>query len=208
MNITKLRSTLGFILAFLVAYGPEVVTWIGGMASSPQWLRDVAKGLGVLIGVLTSKDGVLFLNKLVPQSGTQAATPIYSARVPPAAIVLLFAALACASCKTTPTSPDAFFKQIVTCADSNQANPQAEQAALACLEDVVAGAYVGCLDGLVAGGTWTVDEIACIVRAYAVAEAKKVNRGTATAADTTALQNANAWLKAEQIGFMPTRVGP
>ena len=63
---TKLRSTLGFVLAFVVAYGPEVVTWIGGKAAAPQWLRDVAKGLGVLIGVLTSKEGVLLLNKLVP----------------------------------------------------------------------------------------------------------------------------------------------
>ena len=62
---TKLKSTIGFLVAFLVAYGPEVVTWIGGLQTSPQWLRDVAKGLGVLIGVLTSKEGVAILNKFV-----------------------------------------------------------------------------------------------------------------------------------------------
>lgn len=62
INQTKIRSTIGFVLAFLVAYGPEVVTWIGGMETSPKWLRDVAKGLGVFIGVLTSKNGVPILN--------------------------------------------------------------------------------------------------------------------------------------------------
>ena len=62
INETKLKSTIGFILAFLVAYGPEVVTWIGGMEASPKWLRDIAKGLGVFIGVLTSKNGVAILN--------------------------------------------------------------------------------------------------------------------------------------------------
>jgi hypothetical protein len=62
INETKLKSTIGFVLAFLVAYGPDVVTWIGGMETSPKWLRDIAKGLGVLIGVLTSKNGVAILN--------------------------------------------------------------------------------------------------------------------------------------------------
>jgi hypothetical protein len=66
MNRAKLRSTLGFLVAYLVAYGPELVTWIGSMQTAPQWLRDVAKGLGVFIGVLTSKEGVLLVNKLVP----------------------------------------------------------------------------------------------------------------------------------------------
>jgi hypothetical protein len=66
INQTKLRSTFGFLCAFLVAYGPDVVTWIGGMEAAPKWLREAAKGLGVLIGVLTSRRGVLLLNRIIP----------------------------------------------------------------------------------------------------------------------------------------------
>jgi hypothetical protein len=62
INETKIKSTIGFALAFVVAYGPELVTWIGGLETSPKWLRDIAKGLGVFIGVLTSKNGVAVLN--------------------------------------------------------------------------------------------------------------------------------------------------
>jgi UDP-N-acetylglucosamine enolpyruvyl transferase len=115
-------------------------------------------------------------------------------------LAFLFASFG-AACKTTPTSPDSFYQAVVTCTEANVANPQAEAAVVQCLTDVVAGAYVGCLAGLVASGTWTVDEVACLVRAYATSAAVKVNNGTATTADSTALANANAWIRAEQVKY-------
>jgi hypothetical protein len=114
---------------------------------------------------------------------------------------LLFALAATLSCKTTPTTPDSFFQAVVACTEDNTANPQAQQAVYQCLTNVVVGAYAGCLSGLVAGGVWTVNEVACLVRAYATSEAVNVNKGTATAADSQALANANAWLRDEQVRY-------
>jgi hypothetical protein len=115
-------------------------------------------------------------------------------------LAFLFASFG-AACKTTPTSPDSFYQAVVTCTEADVANPQSEAAVVQCLTDVVAGAYVGCLAGLVAAGTWTVDEVACLVRAYATSAAVKVNNGTATTADSTALANANAWIRAERVKY-------
>ena len=117
------------------------------------------------------------------------------------AFVATYSTLVATGCKTTPTSPDSFYQAVVVCTEANVANPQAAQAVYACLTDVVAGNYVGCLSGLVAAGTWTVDEVACLVRAYATSAAVKINNGTATAADSQALANANAWIRTEQVKF-------
>jgi hypothetical protein len=117
------------------------------------------------------------------------------------AFVATYSTLVATSCKTTPTSPDSFYQAVVTCTGANTANSQAKAAVYQCLTDVVAGAYVGCLSGLVAAGYWTVDEVACLVRAYATSAAVKVNNGTATSEDATALANANAWLRAEQVKY-------
>jgi hypothetical protein len=117
------------------------------------------------------------------------------------AFVSTYATLVVTSCKTTPTSPDSFYQAVVTCTESNVANPQAEQAVYQCLVSAVAGDYAGCLSGLVAGGTWTVDEVACLVRAYATSTAVKINKGTATVEDSAGLANANAWLRTEQVKF-------
>ena len=120
---------------------------------------------------------------------------------------LLFPLTLCAalvSCKTTPVTPTNFYQAVVTCTESNTANPQAEAAVVQCLTDAVAGDYAGCLSGLVAGGTWTVDEVACIVRSYATTAAVRINAGTATKTDSTGLANANAWLKSNQVQFHRT----
>jgi len=64
--------------------------------------------------------------------------------------VLLLLVIQEVACKTTPTSPDSFYRAVVTCTSANTANPQAEQAVYQCLTDIVDGAYAGCLSGLVA----------------------------------------------------------
>ena len=115
--------------------------------------------------------------------------------------VLLLLALQDSACKTAPNSPDSFYQAVVTCTSENTANPQAEQAVYQCLTDIVDGAYAGCLSGLVAAGTWTVDEVACLVRQYAATSAARINAGNPKAGDQTALDNANAWLKAEKVQF-------
>ena len=115
--------------------------------------------------------------------------------------VLLLLVIQEVACKTTPTSPDSFYRAVVTCTSANTANPQAEQAVYQCLSDVVQGNYMGCLSGLVAAGTWTVDEVACLVRQYATTSAVRINAGTAKPGDQTVLENANAWLKAEKVQY-------
>jgi len=105
------------------------------------------------------------------------------------------------SCKTTPTTPDSFYDVVVTCTVDNVKNPQAGAAVLACLTGAVGGDYSACLAGLVTAGTWTVEEVACIVRAYATSSAQKLNAGTALPADQTVLTNANAWIRAHKVVY-------
>jgi len=222
MNTTRLKSTLGALLAFLVAYGPEVVTWIGGMATAPQWLRDVAKGLGILIGLLTSKEGVLLLNKLVP-SPTRAtgALPVRTgvgqggfATIPAmfagfcfAASATLLLCLAIGGCKTSPVTPDQFLNATVDCA---KVNPEAS-AALASVETCLVGAIAQnpavCLSGLVTDVHFAVDEIACLVAYISQQNQAKVAAGRYTDADLKARQAANGWLAQENISIRNTYKG-
>jgi hypothetical protein len=116
-------------------------------------------------------------------------------------VALAALALAATSCKTTPTSPDDFFQKVVTCTQDNTHDAAASSAVLNCLVGAVGGDYGACLAGLVTAGNWTVDEVACIVRGYATASAQKLNAGQATAQDQTVLDEANAWLKREQVKF-------
>jgi hypothetical protein len=114
----------------------------------------------------------------------------------------LFAVTVAPACKTTPTNPDSFYQVVVTCTVDNSSNTQAAAAVYQCLSDVILSQdYAGCLAGLVTAGTWTVDEVACLVRHYAQTSAQRINKGTVDALDQTALDNANAWLKKEQPRF-------
>jgi hypothetical protein len=105
------------------------------------------------------------------------------------------------ACKTTPTSPDSFYQVVVTCTMGNPTNPAAEAAVMNCLTNAVGGNYAVCLNGIVAGGMWTVNEVACIVESYVTTASKKLNLGTATDTEALALKNANAWISSEKIGF-------
>jgi hypothetical protein len=106
------------------------------------------------------------------------------------------------ACKTTPTNPDSFYQAVVTCTVDNSSNTQAGAAVYKCLSDAVLSRdYTACLAGLVTAGTWTVDEVACIVRHYAQTSAQRLNAGTSDALDQKTLDNANAWLKQEQLRF-------
>jgi hypothetical protein len=105
------------------------------------------------------------------------------------------------SCKTTPTSPDSFYHAVVTCTVDNSSNTQAGAAVYKCLTGAVGGDYTACLAGLVTAGTWTVDEVACLVRYYAQTSAQRLNAGTSDSLDQKALDNANAWLLKEQPRF-------
>jgi hypothetical protein len=69
------------------------------------------------------------------------------------------------------------------------------------LTSAVGGDYTACLAGLVTAGYWTVDEVACIVRSYAVNAAARINSGTPRDEDAKALENANAWIRAQQVKY-------
>jgi hypothetical protein len=115
--------------------------------------------------------------------------------------VLVFASSTLSACKTTPTNPDSFYQTVVTCTVDNSSNTQAGAAVYKCLAGVVTSDYTACLAGLVTAGYWTVDEVACIVRHYAQTSAQRMNAGTGDPMDPKVLDNANAWLKQEQIRF-------
>ncbi|HJW74822.1 MAG TPA: hypothetical protein VJ787_04020 [Thermoleophilia bacterium] len=99
------------------------------------------------------------------------------------------------------TTPGQFKDAIVTCTLENSQNPQASAAVTNCLIGAVSGNYAACLSGLVTAGYWTVEEIACVVRRLATESAQRINAGQATDADRTVLDNANQWLKDNQIRF-------
>jgi hypothetical protein len=111
-------------------------------------------------------------------------------------ILALMAALA--SCAGT-AKPDSFAGAVVDCA---KVNPQAS-AALAAVETCLVGAmaqnYAVCLTGLVTGGHFMIDEVACVVAWYAQQQNGKVAASTATLDDLEARNRANAWLANEAI---------
>lgn len=112
-----------------------------------------------------------------------------------------FITLEVTGCKTMPTSPDSFYQAVVTCTKDNSQNAQAGSAVLRCLTGAVAGDYTACLAGLVTGGYWTVEEVACVVRQYATESAQRINAGSPSAADSDVLKNANAWIKSQGIQY-------
>ena len=112
---------------------------------------------------------------------------------------LLF--LACVPSCHAPVTPDSFYHAVVTCTVDNSSNTQAGAAVYKCLTGAVGGDYTACLAGLVTAGTWTVDEVACLVRYYAQTSAQRLNAGTSDSLDQKALDNANAWLLKEQPRF-------
>jgi hypothetical protein len=115
--------------------------------------------------------------------------------------IIILALAQFAACKTTPANPDTFYQRVVTCAETNTNNAQAGAAVLNCLTSAVGGDYTACLVGLVTAGYWTVDEVACIVRSYAVNAAARINAGTPQDTDAKALENANAWIRSQQVKY-------
>jgi len=105
-----------------------------------------------------------------------------------------------AACAHTPT-PGQFRDAVVTCTMENSSNPQASAAVVNCLTGAVGGNYAACLEGLPALGHWTVEEIACIVRRLATESAQRINAGTAAGDDRAVLDNANEWLRSNNIQF-------
>jgi hypothetical protein len=65
-NETKLRATLGAVVAILIAYGPDLVTWLGSLDNAPKWVLLLAKGLGLLVGLCTTGRAVVLLNRFLP----------------------------------------------------------------------------------------------------------------------------------------------
>ena len=99
------------------------------------------------------------------------------------------------------TTPGQFKDALVTCTQENSNNTQALAAVGNCLTGALAGDYVSCLSGLVSAGHWTVDEIACVVRKLATDSAQRLNAGTSTSSDRSTLDNANRWLRDNNIRF-------
>jgi hypothetical protein len=214
MNTTRLKSTLGALLAFLVAYGPEVVTWVGGMASAPQWLRDVAKGLGIVIGLLTSKEGVLLLNKMVPAPTPNAGALPVRTGVGQGGFATIQAMVVgfCIAAATTLTlclvlsgchnvTPDQFLNATVDCTKTNPEASAELGAVTTCLMGAVAQNPAVCLTGLITDGHFAVDEIACLVAYVAQQNQAKVATGRYTDDDLRARQAANDFLAKEHISI-------
>ena len=99
------------------------------------------------------------------------------------------------------TTASGFKDAVVTCTMENSSNAQASAAVVTCLTGAIAGDYAGCLAGLVTAGTWTITEVACIVRRLATESAQRLNAGTATPTDKATLDNANQFLRDNAIRF-------
>ena len=219
MNTTRLKSTLGFLVALLIAYGPELVAWVGGMDAAPKWLQHAAKVVAVLVGVFTSKEGVLLLNRFgvtpqatgelpvrtgVGQGGFATITAMVAGFFFAAAGTLILC-LTLGGCHNV--TPDQFLNATVDCAKTN---PQAS-AALASVETCLIGAVsqnpAVCLTGLVTEVHFTVDEIACVVAYVAQQNQDKVATGKYTDDDLRARQAANDFLAKEHISIRNTYKG-
>jgi hypothetical protein len=105
------------------------------------------------------------------------------------------------SCKTVPANGDSFYEVVVTCTMENSSNPQAGAAVLGCFTGAIGGDYTACLSGLVAAGNWTIEEIACVVRAYATTSAQRINAGKPEPTDADVLKKANAWIRDHKVGY-------
>ena len=116
-----------------------------------------------------------------------------------AAIVGLVIGTTASNCAHTTAGQ--FKDAVVTCTMENSSNSQAASAVLGCLTGAIAGDYSACLSGLVTAGTWTVQEISCVVRKLATESAQRLNAGTASGTDKAVLDNANQWLRDNAIRF-------
>lgn len=72
---TKLRSTLSAIIAVLVMFGPDILDALTITDGAPKWVKLVAKGAGLLIGLATSGKAVAILNKFLPADPVPAPKP-------------------------------------------------------------------------------------------------------------------------------------
>jgi hypothetical protein len=116
----------------------------------------------------------------------------------------LFALTLASACKTVPVNSDSVYGAVVDCA---KVNPQAS-AALASVETCLVGAmaqdYSACLTGLVTGGHFVIDEVACVVAWYAQQpQAKQLQQHAKASAptDVTVSSHAKAWLSSEAISI-------
>jgi hypothetical protein len=67
--------------------------------------------------------------------------------------------------------------------------------------------YAACLTGLVTGGHFVIDEVACVVAWYAQQQQDKVAAASASLEEFSARDRANAWLAQEHIGIRNTYEG-
>ena len=65
-NVTRLRSTLSAIIAFLIAFSPDILEVCSVTDASPKWARLATKVVGLVVGLATSGRAVLLLNKFLP----------------------------------------------------------------------------------------------------------------------------------------------
>lgn len=184
-----MRIVLNFIPIVLA-----IVTYVlAGLFKSDE---SAHSGLLVLAGALAGW--------AIPRLGEIfKAAPETAAKVVGVALVVgsLLAFSAMLNSCTTPVKPDSFYGKVVTCTMDNTKNPQAIAAVVSCLSNVVQGDAFSCLQGLVACGAWTVEEVACIAREQAVSTAQKANASGASVPDSTILANANAFIRAENMLF-------
>lgn len=99
------------------------------------------------------------------------------------------------ACKTGPEPTPDIGPTIIECTKDNVSNAAAATAVYNCLVGAIASDYSSCLSGILAVGQWTIAEVACLVREYAVASSVKINEGTAGAEDAICAANANAWIR-------------
>lgn len=78
---TRLRATLGAAIAFLIAYGPELLAWLGAIQGAPSWVEKATKALGIVVGLATTGRAVLVLNLFLPEPEPE--TPVKPTLVPP-----------------------------------------------------------------------------------------------------------------------------
>jgi hypothetical protein len=113
-------------------------------------------------------------------------------------ISTLALSLSCASIRPTG---DQFLNAVVDCSKVNPENSAAASAVLSCLQSAISGNPAACLLNLVTVGHWTVDEVACVVRALGESANVRALRGIATATDATVERAAHNWLTQQNIGF-------
>jgi len=116
-------------------------------------------------------------------------------------ILVPFSFLCLGGCHNVPA--DQFFGAVVDCAKVDPASSAALAGVETCLIGAVAENPAACLSGLVAEGTFTVQEVACVV----AWEAQQANKKVAATADPAAVAKRDVaanWLAAEKIGIKNT----